>query len=298
VKNSSDGSETMVLNKYPLDYGIISASTNDPSASALKVLADRNVLQVVERIASRQNPGYTPVVVSADFFQFKIVGESVVPASQMKLESSVPLTSFDGAYIGADGSLMKDAAYKDQVIFDSYDLDKKNLTQYHIPKDVTVSLIWGYNGNYPIAQVENASLGQVFYTSFEEVTDDFSSTARTGEKSLAIPFTVHLPSAGGKYRLTYWMKDGSAPWTFVEDELSADRRIGGAGILIDEVRVRPSTSKMTTSTYNPLVGLTSRTDDNDMTTYYIYDELNRLSVIRDSQNNILKTFEYHYKAKD
>lgn len=50
-------------------------------------------------------------------------------------------------------------------------------------------------------------------------------------------------------------------------------------------------------TYKPLVGITSETDANGRIIYYEYDGLNRLSIIRDNNNNILKKICYKYTGQ-
>lgn len=58
---------------------------------------------------------------------------------------------------------------------------------------------------------------------------------------------------------------------------------------------RTSSAQITTYTYRPLIGMTSETDSNGFTTYYEYDEFNRLSVVKDNDRNVIKKYTYNYK---
>ncbi|WP_348812005.1 RHS repeat domain-containing protein [Flavobacterium maritimum] len=52
---------------------------------------------------------------------------------------------------------------------------------------------------------------------------------------------------------------------------------------------------VTTYTYQPLIGVSTITDPKGDTTYYKYDEFNRLKLVKDAQGNILSENQYHYK---
>jgi YD repeat-containing protein len=54
-------------------------------------------------------------------------------------------------------------------------------------------------------------------------------------------------------------------------------------------------AEVTTYTYKPLVGMTSKTDPRGITIYYEYDDFNRLEYIKDTNGNIIQKFDYHYK---
>jgi hypothetical protein len=58
------------------------------------------------------------------------------------------------------------------------------------------------------------------------------------------------------------------------------------------LRLHPKNSNMITSTYEPLVGVTSMTDANNTIVYNEYDALNRPSLMRDKDKNIVKRFQY------
>lgn len=52
---------------------------------------------------------------------------------------------------------------------------------------------------------------------------------------------------------------------------------------------------VTTYTYKPLVGVTSETLPNGITTYYEYDGFGRLKTVKDTNHNAVSNYKYHYK---
>lgn len=66
---------------------------------------------------------------------------------------------------------------------------------------------------------------------------------------------------------------------------------------LNKIRQQIPSAFTTTYTYSKMVGLTSETDANGRTIYYKYDELGRLSLIRDKDNNIIKKYEYKYAGQ-
>lgn len=50
-----------------------------------------------------------------------------------------------------------------------------------------------------------------------------------------------------------------------------------------------------TYTYRPPIGLVSSTDTKGLTTYYEYDNFQRLKSVKDQNGNIIKNYDYHYK---
>jgi hypothetical protein len=70
---------------------------------------------------------------------------------------------------------------------------------------------------------------------------------------------------------------------------------GGGRVWFDDIRLYPAAAQMTTYTHQPEVGVTSISDANNKPAIYEYDALQRLSIVRDQDGNILKQMEYHYQ---
>ena len=50
-----------------------------------------------------------------------------------------------------------------------------------------------------------------------------------------------------------------------------------------------------TYTYDPLIGITSMTDERNRTVFYEYDDYNRLKHIKDHEGNLIETNKYNIK---
>ena len=55
-------------------------------------------------------------------------------------------------------------------------------------------------------------------------------------------------------------------------------------------------AKVITYTYDPMVGITSQTDENNQTVFYEYDELNRVERIKDQSEDIVTRYTYNYRS--
>lgn len=143
----------------------------------------------------------------------------------------------------------------------------------------------------------------VFHTSFEEDTELISSDSKTGSQSHAGAYSINLPKTAGNYIITYWERvNGEWSYKEIPQTIVTGNEgtivLGSQGSLIDEVRLYPIGAKMTTYTYEPLIGVTSVTDANNVTTYYKYDAFGRLELVKDSDKNIVRQYKYHYKGED
>ncbi|WP_166921323.1 hypothetical protein [Flavobacterium poyangense] len=63
----------------------------------------------------------------------------------------------------------------------------------------------------------------------------------------------------------------------------------------DTFRANLPNAMITTYTYKPLVGVSTVTDPKGFTTFYEYDDFNRLKVVKDNLGNIVSENQYQYK---
>lgn len=66
-------------------------------------------------------------------------------------------------------------------------------------------------------------------------------------------------------------------------------------MLVDDLRFQPLDASMSTYTYNGLGKVTSITDNNNVSTFYIYDQYGRLQSSKDQDNYLIKQYNYNFK---
>ncbi len=148
-----------------------------------------------------------------------------------------------------------------------------------------------YNGQ-EVQQTTTNTQNQFFYEGFEEsmpsgVKPFAGSNCHKG--SYQVPYVV---PAGGTYHIDYRYLDGGV-WKY-RKRFYANNMTINEGTAIDEVRVFRTDTDITTYTYDPGFGLTSKSDVNGKTEKYIYDGLGRLTTVKDDKENILKRICYTY----
>lgn len=148
--------------------------------------------------------------------------------------------------------------YETKLNYNNYDLTG-NVMSVSKQDDINVIYIWGYNNQYPVVKGENV---------------DYSV------------LKAALESAAGTTNLeTFWSSISNLTYTntaFKNFNITLRKNSSLQGALV------------TIYTYDPLIGMTSQTDPNGITTYYEYDDFGRLKYIKDIDGNILKKYEYHY----
>jgi hypothetical protein len=133
------------------------------------------------------------------------------------------------------------------------------------------------------AKTPSSFSGECYFVLCADGTGDAGWTAvsigNTGGKWKYFEVTLNLGNIGSSISTI-----SAYPW-----------KRSGSEVTVDELRLQPTDAQMTTYTYKPLVGMTSKTDPNGITTYYEYDSFGRLKNVKDHEWNILKQTQYHYQ---
>lgn len=187
-------------------------------------------------------------------------------------------------------------ALEDRIFYYGYD-QAGNPIEVSRANDMRQSYCWDATKAVPVAVARNASSNEIFFTSFENEEGANSTDAHAGAQCRTGGYSKALTglTPNKPYVLTYWQKSGGV-WSLQTTNISASSattyNISITG-QVDDVRFYPAGSQMTTYTHKLGTGMTSATDLNNLTTYYEYDPLGRLIIVRDNDGKILKRFEYH-----
>lgn len=316
VTNTSDANSNLQTQiKYPFDYSGNTVLTQ-MSGSSVNMLAFP-VEQIQNKVITSTSPSTTIPLssVRTNYYNYGSSNPAIYPQTvDVKKGSNV---------------------YETRLRYYGYDATGNPLSVSK-EKDMPLSYVWDYNNTYPIAEVKNASMSDIAFTSFEAdgtgnwigingsniVTD---ANSITGGKYYTLN-TTGITKTGltstANYIVSYWSKNGQynvngtavSGWPKILRSVTIngvtwvnyEHNISGVSSVtvktasgtggIDELRLYPDNAQMTSYTYTPLVGVTTQSDANNRITYYEYDSYNRLKLIRDMDRNIIKTFSYQYNS--
>ncbi|TDQ11561.1 hypothetical protein [Pedobacter metabolipauper] len=320
---SSDGKIMASVIKYPTDYTVTGA-TNLKSTSIRNLLELNFISPVIEEFTYKTLANESKLLTAANYYSYRSDLPLVDTVFSLNLPSS-PILNYQGIQANAT-TFSKNTNYRPEIIFEKYNTAfiNNNLVQQKRFAGQSESIIWDYAAAYPIAKALNAVYEDIAYTSFEaEGKGNWNytgvpilSTAASGNKVYQLTSGSMNKSgltSGRKYIVSYKTQNatpfaisgtvGSAVsgtltngWYHFTHQVTGvtSVQLSGSGI-IDDVQLFPADAQMTTYTYTPLLGMTSMTDAKGLTTYYEYDEFQRLKSIKDQNLNVIKSYTYHYK---
>lgn len=275
--------------KYPLDYPNLS-STDLHSNGIKKMQEVHNVSEPVEEYEVVDN-----VVVNAKLNTYKPELPSL--DASYKLSQSIPIDSFYVSKV-INGMFTMEPRY-DKIFQVEHYNGEGDILQIRQTDGVAVSYKWGYQNDYPIAEVKNCQHTEFMYEDFEDNGDMPATTGispHTGKQAYSgsIDLSDYFnPAFNGKsYLLSYFKFDG-ARWVYHQVSYTGQTISG----IIDDIRIHPVDAVMTTYTYSPLTGITSIIDGKGLTTFYNYNGFQQLREVKDHEGNILKRYDYHYRTQ-
>jgi YD repeat-containing protein len=124
----------------------------------------------------------------------------------------------------------------------------------------TSAYVWGYNNRYPVIFGQNVNSADL-EAALNETVDSL----------------YYLINIVGNLKT----ESQKSEWNHFNTTLRSNQ-------LLKEALI-------TTYTYSPLVGLTSKTDPNGIATYYEYDNFGRLENIRDNDSKIIANYWYNFQ---
>lgn len=226
-----------------------------------------------------------------------------------------------------DGSTTKDPHYELRI---SYDYDS-----YGNPKLIKkngwhkyTATWWGYHGMYPVAEMQGQDfdVGAVRYTSFEGNQNigwnipagGVVAEGVTGKYAYDLSHAGSAGITGGagstqKFVVAYYSNSATpctitgtegtplrfdmGSWHYYQHLISGVDQVKITGnCIIDELRLYTRGSALTTYTYDPLKGMTSRCEPNGKVSHFGYDNFSRLDKIWDDYKYLLKAYQYRYQA--
>ncbi|WP_333625478.1 hypothetical protein [Sphingobacterium siyangense] len=143
--------------------------------------------------------------------------------------------------------------FEPRLQYQNYDI-YGNILQIARNREAATVFLWGYNGQYPVLEIKNATYAEVSTVLTQAAIDNLNSSQTEANMEILI-------------------KNAS-----------------------DKLRTNLPKAMVTSYTYKPLVGMTSKTDARGIKETYIYDGMQRLQAILDHLNYVNRSFDYHYRS--
>ncbi|KAA6302470.1 MAG: hypothetical protein EZS26_001302 [Candidatus Ordinivivax streblomastigis] len=161
VSTNSNKKESMKIYKYTGDYQIPPVGCQDnPSRDGmiLQSMQDKHIIGnlVEEQSLIKENDNWNAL-------KGKIIryGLNNLPKEEYILETTTPLSNFvESQVLEVDNNLHFNDHYKKRITYDKYDT-YGNPNQIVKDNFNTTVYLWGYTGQYPIAEINNATYAEV-----------------------------------------------------------------------------------------------------------------------------------------
>lgn len=295
--------------RYPYDYSL-------GTGSFTAGMMDQNIYAVPIAKETYKKIGTQTYLTNAQLTTFTNLGNGLYrPAIVYNAALSAPVATTESF----TNTVLLDSKfnYKQQVAYLNYDANGQLLSLNTKQHQLQAVLYDKHNNTVAIAA--NATTGEIAFTSFEPEENNTAgwvynsatvsnTSAKTGYSYIGEVTSPVLSS--GNYKVRFWAKGSgsisvngtavavSSTWSFYTVVLNSITSvyINSNGASIDDIAISPVNSTFATYSYKETTGMTSQSDDIGTMNKFVYDGFNRLSVVKDRDENIRKQHEYKTSA--
>ncbi|NSL86240.1 hypothetical protein ECE50_005335 [Chitinophaga sp. Mgbs1] len=282
-----------------------------------KTLKDKNITRQMaeeEWITGDSNPR----MIGGDIIEYGAFNNLVRPYRRLGFATNAPVPQGTAGVFNPAVLIRTPALFKVYAVYLRY--DKYGFLQSSQENGKTTTMMLGADRQRAIMTADNVNYNDVAYTSFEidekgnfsyagePVTDENAPTGRRVYNLSAGPISRSGIPQTAVYTLSFWSK-GNEPvvggavkvtaetnsytgWTYREYRVSQAAISIAGNAQVDEIRLFPEGVLMQTTTYDPLVGVTSECGADNKPVYYSYDAFKRLSLVKNDRRQILAKKEY------
>tara|TARA_R110002124_G_scaffold17532_3_gene73515 strand:+ start:392459 stop:395656 length:3198 start_codon:yes stop_codon:yes gene_type:complete len=202
----------------------------------------------------------TPVQVT-QFYEVSAPGPYVEMSQQRRIFDEFTVVNNVDAILPSKVEVSKGSnALEERMEYHSYDA-YGNLTEVFYPDGMHHIYIWGYKGQHVLAEIKNASY------------DNMSTALKNTINAIIADSDVEDNQTNEEEDL--------------RDDLNALRN-----------QSHFANSQISVYTYDPGIGVTSMTDVRGYTTFYYYDQHNRLTHATDEDGNVLSHNQYNLRVNN
>gem|GEM_PF-2668180 len=233
-------------------------------------------------VVLNQEPGM------ARFISFDLVGPSSKIGSVMFYRLTSPIS---GQWLN-----WKNGGVTDRVTYPNMPIGNYTIRFGSPTKAGSTDYVPKVNVRYQTKTVSENKLKskEFYYNGFEESAAGAIKPYAGKGCNIGVFTVPFIKPNTKKYYIDYkYYKNGV--WILV-NKVYENNMVLNEGTAYDEVRVYPSGSEINTYTYDPALGMTSKTDGRGITEFYQYDYMQRLRYILDKDGNVLQSFDYHFRT--
>jgi YD repeat-containing protein len=222
--------------------------------TAITQMQTKNMVGIpLETITKRVYTDNSEKIIDGGVSVFGYNSSKIRLSKLYKIRTLVPIANgvFDYAFDNSGGTY--DSNYDQELEYLSFDT-YGNPLEVKPRTSTNKSMLWGYNGALPIAEISNATQSQV--------------------QASLIASNITLPTDFNTFSLTATQKIKIKAF---QNKLYTDYQ-----------------ALANWYTHDPIYGLTASTDPTGISMSYQYDDLGRLNTVKDKDDNILKKYGYQY----